>query len=66
MGLVCHMVTRLKEVRFIGTQMTGHEKIYGIFGLQVLTVLAVIIGSTLLHGTQNKNYASSSLCMSWT
>ena len=50
MGLIYRIATRLKEVTFIGTQMTGHEKIYMvyIFGLQVLTVLAVIIGSTLL------------------
>jgi len=53
MGLIYRMVTRLKEVTFIGTQMMGHEKIntysiYGIFGPQVLTVTAMIIGSTLL------------------
>jgi hypothetical protein len=53
MGLICRMVTPLKEVTFIGTQLMGHEKmntysIYGIFGLQILTVPVMVIGSTLL------------------
>jgi hypothetical protein len=47
------MVTRLKEGTFIGAQLMGHEKmntysIYGILGLQVLTVPVMVIGYTLL------------------